>query len=211
MGIHTINPWGSYPLNESPPHWLLSEMPRVQARRSFEQTMALREQRINVLTDLLAGFGIKVSENYGGVQRMNDWFVESVRPLQERNLPDGRTLSLCEDIALLLGDLLISRHPRLRWEFFIWGRKNIAYQSHVIMGFPEWRPNSRDNLDLPGIVYGYAAHVLSERLDVTELLDVPEGHPLSGILAPRVPVDGKKFMRILEHVDERLSVAQEES
>jgi hypothetical protein len=48
--------------------------------------------------------------------------------------------SLTNDVALFLGDEMIARNPGLRWEFFTWGKRDLSYQRHVIMGFPDEQP-----------------------------------------------------------------------
>src|SRR5260370_21083178 len=54
--------------------------------------------------------------------------------------------SVVNNIALFLGDVIVERAPNLKWIFFTFGKRNLAYQTHVIMGFP--LANSEYNVDV---------------------------------------------------------------
>lgn len=62
------------------------------------------------MRNLLAANGISLGEDDAGVQRLNDWFGKNVeartdRPDRLRNL----WYAVVHDVALFLGDVLISR------------------------------------------------------------------------------------------------------
>ncbi|WP_435749050.1 hypothetical protein [Microbacterium sp. PMB16] len=203
MASYSLEPWSSYALNEQDPYWVLQELPRKEARKQFERTMAMKSERIAELHRLLEGFGITLDRSDRAIQSMNDWFVGVVNPLPDRNVPDGVSLSVCEDVALYLGEIMISRHSDLRWDFFTWGKSNGSYQCHVIMGFPFDNPVLHTNLDLAGIVHGYGVSVLRNRTGAPEALQLPAGHPLSGVQLDPVPLQARKFVDLLEKVDRR--------
>ncbi len=58
---------------------------------------------------------------------------------------------------------MIERHPNLRWEFFTWGAKNVAYQRHVIMGFGSEDPKFHTNIDIDRNVATYGHRVVAKR------------------------------------------------
>lgn len=62
---------------------------------------------------------------------------------------------MVNDVALFLGDLMITRCPQLRWEFFTWGKKDVSYQRHVIMGFSSKNPKVNLDIDAAVAVYGH--------------------------------------------------------
>lgn len=66
------------------------------------------------------------------------------------------------DIALWLGDVLIARHPQLRWVLCTHGKaqRNVSYQRPVIMGFSV--PNPRYNVDYDWRVVIYGRGLLGE-------------------------------------------------
>src|SRR5262249_24477501 len=70
--------------------------------------------------------------------------------------------SIVNDIALFLGDVMIQRHPELRWEFFIWAKKDISYQRHVIMGFNRVS-NPKYNIDIDAAVAAYGHLIVVSR------------------------------------------------
>ncbi len=195
--------WAEYPLNESMPWWALSELPRSVARAEFDRTMREKDERVAIFRDLLAESGIEFDGSDGSVQSLNDWFVETMTPAADRNDPDRRSQSVCEDVTLLLGDVMIDRHPELRWEFFTWGKKNVSYQSHVIMGFSLEDPKWHSNLGLSRIIYGYGAHVLGTRRGLPVDVRVPEGHPLHGVQISLPPLDRSEFLSLLAAVARR--------
>lgn len=203
MASHSSNGRGAYSLNEQDPYWVLQELPRREARAQFDRTMASKSERIRQLRSLLESFGISLDGDFKSVQAMNDWFIDSITPLPGRDVPDGASLSVCEDVALYLGDVMISRHPGLRWDFFTWGKNNGSYQCHVIMGFPFDDPALHTNLDLGGIVHAYGVQVLKNRLGTSARLDLPEDHPLAGLVLEPPRLSESKFVDLLEKVDAR--------
>ena len=68
---------------------------------------------------------------------------------------------MVNDVAVILGDVLIERCPGLAWEFFTKGGKSdVAYQKHVITGFTK-APNAKFNLDVDRLVATYAYQILA--------------------------------------------------
>lgn len=205
MASRALAGWASYSLNEQDPYWILQELPRRDARAQFERTMASKSARIVALRNLLEPIGISLDGSDQELQRLNDWFVEAISPLPGTDTPDGVSLSVCEDVALYLGDLMIYRHPELYWEFFTWGKNNGSYQCHVIMGFPFDRPALHTNLDLAGIVHGYGVQVLKARNGSPTILALPEGHPLNQFRLDPVPLKTQKFVELLDKVSRRFA------
>ncbi|HEX6443920.1 MAG TPA: hypothetical protein VF053_02450 [Streptosporangiales bacterium] len=69
--------------------------------------------------------------------------------------------SVVNDIALFLGEVMIERHPHLRWEFHTWGKKNASYQRHVIMGFSTEDPRYHTNMDIDRGLAVYGQRIVS--------------------------------------------------
>jgi hypothetical protein len=148
--------WSGYEVFDPSIDRPMAELPRKQARAAFDRLMAAREERIRQLHRLAAANGIDL-DAADGVQRLNDWFIASVEPD-----PEGRQrlanvwYSVVNDIALFLGERAIAASGgTLRWAFFTAGRKDIAYQRPVLMGFDV--PNPRYNVDLD-LVLGMYGH-----------------------------------------------------
>lgn len=86
--------------------------------------MHAKPARIEMLRQLLTANGVELNSTDAAVQDLNDWFYANVEPDPKnrgRLLPDW--YSVVNDIALFLGEVMIERHPNLRWEFFTWGRR----------------------------------------------------------------------------------------
>lgn len=139
----------------------LNELPRRDARAAFKKLMNEKAARIEALRRLLKANGLDLSHDDASIQALNDWFGERV----ERDPQEPRRLrplwyAVVNDIALFLGDVMISRYPGLRWEFFTWGKKNVSYQRHVIMGFSRV-PNPKYNVDIDALVATYGHRIVS--------------------------------------------------
>ncbi|MFC4139716.1 MULTISPECIES: hypothetical protein [unclassified Microbacterium] len=62
------------------------------------------------LTSLLATDGVIIDGSDRAIQSLNDWFRDQVQSLAEDvRMPDGLTLSITEDIAILLAETMIAR------------------------------------------------------------------------------------------------------
>lgn len=139
-------------------------LPRAEARRVFKQCMESKPTRLEMLSRLLNANGIQLSSADSSIQDLNEWFVANVKADPEQ---PGRLLtiwySVCHDVALFLGDVMIERHPNLRWEFFTWGKTNVAFQRHVIMGFSTEDSKFHTNIDVDRSVSTYAHQIVESR------------------------------------------------
>ncbi|WP_284294313.1 hypothetical protein [Luteimicrobium album] len=137
---------------------------RKEARRVYEHCMASRPQRREMLARLLGSSGIALAASDSGIQELNDWFLQHLEPDPDRpGRLGGEWYSVCHDIGLFLGDTMIERHPKLHWEFFVWGKTSNAFQRHVIMGFSTEDPKRHTNLDIDGSVATYGHRVVESR------------------------------------------------
>jgi hypothetical protein len=193
----------SYSFNGAVPWWMLQDAPRVDARQEYDLVMGTRVERIAELRRLMARSGVFFDGSDRSLQEVNDWFVASMAPSDEGDFPDPRSLSISQDMALLLGEEMIARNPMLHWEFFTWGKRNVAYQCAVIMGFPHQDPKWHINVDPFGIVHGYGVVILENRRGLPVEIGAPAGHPLAGMTMEPPPMDPTKFVTWLNNVDER--------
>jgi hypothetical protein len=139
----------------------LHELSKKEARAAFERLMAAKADRIAALGQLLKANGVELDETDSAVQDLNDWFqanVEADRANSGRLVP--MWYSVVNDVALFLGDLIISRHPQLRWTMFEAGKKDAAFQRHVVMGFTKVS-NPKYNLDVDMAVATYAHRLIA--------------------------------------------------
>ncbi|TXK17721.1 hypothetical protein [Homoserinibacter sp. GY 40078] len=142
----------------------MKELPRREARQVFKRCMDTKAARIEMLASLLLTSGVELTTSDAGVQAVNDWFFTYVEADPER---PGWMLpiwySVCHDVALFLGDVMIERHPNLRWEFHTWGKRKVAYQSHVIMGFSTEDPKFHTCIMVEGGVVTYGSRIIASR------------------------------------------------
>ncbi|MEP7765668.1 hypothetical protein [Sanguibacter sp. 25GB23B1] len=141
-----------------------SHLPRIEARRLFEERMEARHARIEMLGRLVAASGVVLGSDDAAVQDLNDWIVAHIEADPENpGFPLSEWYSVCHDTALFLGEVMIERHPNLYWEFFTWGKKNVSFQRHVLMGLSTEDPKFHTNIDIDGMVVGYSHEILESR------------------------------------------------
>lgn len=154
----TIN-WDGYKSFNPGVYGLPDELPRRLARAVFDKVMEEKDERIEGLRRLLAANGETLADDDAGIQQLNDWLAKHVEPHPQQ---PGRLLPLwyavCFDIGLFLGEVMIRRCPNLRWDLFIWGKRNVDYHRHVIMGFSKVsNPKYNIGLELPVSGVGHRA------------------------------------------------------
>ena len=163
FGAVTIE-WDGYEPYEpgvaGPPNTL----PRAEARQAFKRCMETKPARLEMLSRLLKANSGELGNSDAAVQDLNDWFFAHVEADAEQPgqlLPDW--YSVAHDVALFLGDVMIERHPNLRWEFFTWGKANVAFQRPVIMGFSTEDPKFHTNINIDRMVATYAHQIIESR------------------------------------------------
>lgn len=153
--------WNGYEPYVPPHDGPVYELPPKHARETFERAMAAKPARIEQLRRLLAANGLVLGGDDDSVQRLNDWFRTNV----EANPGDPSRLenlwyAVVFDTGLFLGDVMIQRSPGLRWEMFKAGRRDVAYQKHVIVGFTKVA-NPKYNVDIDRVVATYGHQVIN--------------------------------------------------
>ena len=142
----------------------LNTLPRAEARQAFKRGMETKPARIEMLRRLVKANGIELGTSDAAIQDLNDWFFTDIEPDAEA---PGRPLvdwySVIHDVALFLGEVMIERHPHLHWEFFTWGKRNVSFQRHVIMGMSTEDPKFRTNIDIYRMVSQYAHDIIDSR------------------------------------------------
>jgi hypothetical protein len=160
--------WDGYKAYDPGVFGQLNALPRAEARQAYTRLMQARPARIDMLRRLVKANGIELGSSDAAIQDLNDWFYANIEP--DPNQP-GRLLpewySVVNDVALFLGDVMIERHPKLHWEFFTWGAKNVAYQRHVIMGFGTEDPKFKTNIDIHRMVVTYGHRIVASRGSVS--------------------------------------------
>jgi hypothetical protein len=140
----------------------LNKMSRKEARHAYDRLMAAKSDRVEALRDLLAANGLRLSESNEDVRALNTWFRDNVdADTNGRWIMNPLWYAVANDIALFLGDLLLKRQPTLRWDFFVWGKRDTAYQRHVIMGFDV--PNPNYNIDVTNLVVMHGIMIVEGR------------------------------------------------
>ena len=154
----TVN-WDDYVLYDPEVWGLHALMSRADARGVYKRLMEQRPYRIEQLRRLVEGNGVQLDFSEEGINRLDAWFVENLEA-EANGYPTADWVSVIYDISIFLGEYLIKMHANLHWELFTWGKKNNAYQRHVIMGFSTEDPKYHTNFDPFGILAGYANRLI---------------------------------------------------
>ncbi|GAA2445430.1 hypothetical protein [Agromyces soli] len=140
------------------------ELSRAEARRAYNAFLESRAARVQMLGELVGRDGVTLGGSDAEVQALNDWFLSNLEPDLERSgEPMVVWYSIAHDIGIHLGEVMIARHPNLRWEFFTWGKKSRHFQRPVIMGFRTEDPKYHTNMDPPAAAQVYMRNALAER------------------------------------------------
>lgn len=126
-------------------------LPRRVARTAHNKLMAERRTRRIALRRLLLDNGIVLRETLESIDELNHWFNLNVKIDGSGERLEPEWYSVVNDIALFLGDFIISQAPNLEWRIFVWGTKDMSYHRSVIMGFSKV-PSGRYNLDLDWVI-----------------------------------------------------------
>ena len=117
------------------------------ARKSFTALMAARPQRIVDLTAWLANQGVVLGDTREQLDTLEQWLITNAvsTPDQNGNPTTARLWgSICQDVGMYLGDLLITRHPFLHWTFPDLSEKYEERFAPAVTGFPvpnkKWGP-----------------------------------------------------------------------
>ena len=156
----TVN-WDAYVVFDPGVVGPLHALPRSEARAAYDRLMSQKAARIEELRSLVKAGGIELDTSDSSVQELNDWFRREVEgdPAKSGRLRPA-WYSVVNDIGIFLGDVMIARSPRLRWEFFTAGAKSVSYQRHVIMGL-SGVPNPKFNIDPDLLISTYAHRVVA--------------------------------------------------
>jgi hypothetical protein len=160
--------WNGYEIYDPGVVGALNMLPRAEARKAFERLMRAKSARVEILRRVLRANGVDLGSSEVALQDLNDWFYDNVEPDPEnlgRLRPEWYSIS--SDIGLFLGDVLVGRCPGLRWDFFTWGRKDVSFQRHVIMGFSQV-PNPKYNVDFGSAVATYGHRIVAKRGSVSD-------------------------------------------
>ena len=191
--------WDSYQLYHPSVTGPLNTVPRKQAQAEFAQLMQEKPARIAMLGRLTEANGVRLGTDDAAIQQLNDWFRDQVQPDPEQ---PGRLLpewySVVRDTALFLGDVMIERHPNLRWEFYTSGKSNVSYQRPVIMGFSQVA-NAKYCVDIDRRLATYAHRIVAERGSVPDYgretvrgVEIDVAAVVAG--RPRQPVEPDAFL-----------------
>jgi len=127
--------------------------------------MDAKASRAASIEGLLARNGVTLGPTNEHIQEVDDWLKSHIES-DPRDPTRLRAIwySVVNDLSLYLGDLIVARHPIIRWTFFDGPPGDISFQRHVLMGFTQ-PANPRYNVDIDRLVATYG-HRIVAGLDV---------------------------------------------
>ncbi len=143
------------------------DLARAAARAAFARLMAAKAARLEQLADVLRRSGIRlpppseVTDQELG--KLESWLVEGIG--NDPDSGDGELAtvwySIISDLALYIGDVMISRAENLSWVLHTAAKKSNSYQESVISGF-QAAPNPKFFLNPGFLLVGLARKVARE-------------------------------------------------
>ena len=139
----------------------LHEQSAADAKGAFDRLMAAKEERKLALSHLLKANGIELAPTDEAIQRVNDWFRREVEP-DPRDPTRLRPLwyAVVNDLALYLGDVIVSRNPGVAWIIVTRPEDDVSFQRHVLTGFTKV-PNPRYKIDIDMLIGTYGQRVIA--------------------------------------------------
>lgn len=139
----------------------LRTVTRGQARTYFRRLMGEEPQRLDMLRRLAAHEEIALDRTEGSLNDLEAWYRRNVEldPVQQDELR-GRWLSVAQDIALYLSQIILRNAPHLRWGLDTGGRTRMSYQRPVLVGFGNVKGTYK--VDLTFAISQYGIEVLED-------------------------------------------------
>jgi hypothetical protein len=138
----------------------LHEVPRKVAQQAFDWFLQQREERIKQLVQFAREDGWKIKFDRSSLEDLHAWFYKQVADTRGTgDRPPGFVYSLCKDIGIFLGELIIANTSCLDWKLFVWGKKEMSYQRPVLMGFNV--PNPKYYIDPDYVLSQYAHRIFA--------------------------------------------------
>ena len=126
---------------------------------------------------MLAENNIRLSASNESLRQISIWFNSIVRKHTSNDDPDSFTFSICNDLAMFLGQETISRYPFIEWKLNTVSIKDVSYHRPVLMGFKV--KNKKFNIDFDLLICQYAYQVIDGECDdhfFEELIDSIKGY-----------------------------------
>jgi hypothetical protein len=147
-----------------------SEMSTPEARTTFDYVMEQRRFRVAQLGELVERNGHKFGTDDADIQEVNDFFRLNVEVSTEpaaRGYPKPEWGSVSYDIGLYLGEVLIERHPHLRWKLDL-AKKSVSANQPVFVGFEKVAVKGFKNPDF-GRFISYGRQIVSPPVELVEV------------------------------------------
>lgn len=135
-------------------------MTRKQAKEEFESVMHARPHRIDCLRELVGANGIALDGTEECLGRLNQWFDAHVERGHDSYVR-AIWVGVLFDLGLLIGELIIERHPHLHWVLDTHNKKSPSYQKHIIRGFTNVA-NKWYRIEPDGGIFTHAARVVTQ-------------------------------------------------
>lgn len=116
----------------------LSEVTRAEAEQHFQLHLASLKERLDELKKLVEASRIQLDYSDASLDRLDEWFPSVVEEFGiEESWPTPETFSLCNDLAVYLGEHLRRHGRNLEWRMQTGNKRDMAYQRPVIGGFSQ--------------------------------------------------------------------------
>jgi hypothetical protein len=147
----------------------LHELTRHEAEAAYEWFMSQKDYRKNVLLSYAVKLGYDLHGNdKERIETFHKLLVSEIKKEGVSPNPSSYILSLCNDIAIFISELLIKNAPHLSWGMHTAGKSDLSYQRPVIRGFNV--KNKNYSVDIDYLLCQYAHRLCSSGQKEEELM-----------------------------------------
>ncbi|MDR5589932.1 hypothetical protein [Christiangramia sp. SM2212] len=147
----------------------LHQLSRTEAEKHFKLHLHSLDQRIQELEKLTILENIKLDYTLESVEKLDSWFPSVIR--ENHNLPnepDGRSFSICNDLAIYFGEILIKKNKNISWQLNTLRKNDISYQRPIITNFKNVK-NKNYYIDFDLILCQYAHRIIQNKIEIGRL------------------------------------------
>jgi hypothetical protein len=138
----------------------LHELSRVEANSAYRWFISQKDKRKTMLMDHAKRNGFPIEGDAKElIENLHEFFVTEVKKEKKGHPPSSYIFSLCNDIGMLISDLLIEKAPQLSWTMHTAGKTDLSFQRPVIIGFNV--KNKNYSVDIDYLLCQYAHRLAS--------------------------------------------------
>ncbi|SRX75271.1 hypothetical protein [Aequorivita antarctica] len=136
---------------------------KKEAKEHFQLFISNIDERIKILQDLVSFSNIELDLSLISIEKLDNWFVQCVKENVVNGKPDSFIFSICNDLAMYFGRVVISKCENVFWKLNTIRPSDISYNRPVLSGFNVKNKNYYVDFDL--VLGQYAHRIAREKIE----------------------------------------------